>query len=45
MEPSDEEHDGDALAGAGEWVGDGEGFGFGGFVVEPAGDEEDQRRE
>ena len=23
----------DALAGAGEWVGDGEGFGFGGFVV------------
>ena len=29
----------------GEWVGDGEGFGFGGFVVEPGGDEEDERRE
>jgi len=35
----------DALAGADEWVGDGEGFGFGGFVVEPGGDEEDHAGE
>ncbi len=37
-----EEDDGDALAGSGEWVGDGEGFGFVGFVVEPGGDEKDE---
>ena len=36
----DEERDGDALAGADEWVGDDEGFGFDGFGVEPCGDEE-----
>ena len=41
----DEKDYGDALAGAGERVGDGEGFGFGGFVVEPGGDEEDERGE
>ena len=37
----DEDEDGDPLAGAGERVWDGEGFGFGGFVVEPGGDEKD----
>ena len=39
----DEKDDGDALAGADEGVGYGEGFGFIGFVVEPCGDEEDER--
>ena len=41
----DEEDDGDALAGARERVGDGKGFGFVGFVVEPGGDQKDQRRQ
>lgn len=41
----DEKDDRDALTGAGERVGDCEGFGFDDFVVEPGRDEKDQRRE
>lgn len=40
----DEEHDRDALARTDEWVGDDEGFGFESFVVEPGGEEKDERR-
>ena len=40
----DEEYDGDSLSGACEGVGYGEGCSFGGFVVEPGGDEKNERR-
>ena len=41
----DKECDRDALTGAGEWVGDDEGFCFAGFIVEPRGDEKNERWE